>query len=162
MRVLVGLGNPGAEYEKTRHNAGFWVVDAVASYLSWGQWKEFKGGLMAEGSSNGEKIILFKPLGFMNRSGLPLRQLVDFYQIPAENVAVALDDVYIAPGSARVRTSGGDGGHNGLRSVIEHVDPDAFWRIKVGVGLYSQKQDERVHQPALDHYVLQPLPAHDL
>jgi peptidyl-tRNA hydrolase, PTH1 family len=161
MRVLVGLGNPGEEYAKTRHNAGFWTVDAVAAYLAWGQWKEFKGGLMAEGVSNGEKIILFKPMGFMNRSGMPVRQLLDYFAVTPADMAVALDDVYIQPGTARIRQSGGDGGHNGLRSVLEHVDPDEFWRVKIGVGLYHQNPNERQHQPALDQFVLQPLPKHE-
>ncbi len=161
MRILVGLGNPGGEYEKTRHNAGFWTLDAVAKHLNISKWKESKGGLLAETTQEKEKILLFKPQGFMNRSGLAVRQIVDFYQIPSENIAVIFDDVYIQPGSARVRKGGGDGGHNGLRSIIEHVDPEGFLRIKVGVGLYGQKQEERVHQPALDHYVLQALPVHD-
>ncbi len=161
MRILVGLGNPGAEYVKTRHNAGFWTVDAVASYLAWGQWKEFKGGLLAEGVSNGERLLLFKPQKFMNLSGLPVRQVLDYFQIDPKDMAVALDDVYVQPGSARMRQSGGDSGHNGLRSVLEHVDPDVFWRVKIGVGLYGQRQEEKIHQPALDQYVLAPLPAHD-
>lgn len=161
MRVLVGLGNPGDEYRTTRHNAGFWAADALVSYLGWGLWREFKGGLLAEGVSNGEKVAIFKPQTFMNRSGLPVRSLLDYFHIEAENVLVLLDDVYIAPGTARIRTSGGDGGHNGLRSVIEHVEPDTFWRVKIGVGLYPQEHDERHHAPALDQYVLQPLPAHD-
>jgi PTH1 family peptidyl-tRNA hydrolase len=162
MRVLVGLGNPGSEYDKTRHNAGFWLVDAVASYLGWSQWKEFKGGVLSEGVSNGEKLALFKPQGFMNRSGLPVRQLLEYFQVTTADLAVAMDDVYVRPGSVRIRQSGGDGGHNGLRSVLSHVDPDTFWRIKIGAGLYSQDPEERLHLPALDDYVLQPLPAHDL
>jgi peptidyl-tRNA hydrolase, PTH1 family len=161
MRVLVGLGNPGEEYANTRHNAGFWTVEAVALHLGWAQWREFKGGQLTEGVSNGEKIMLFKPMGFMNRSGQPLRQLLDYFNIPATDVAVALDDVYIQPGSARIRKSGGDGGHNGLRSVLDHVDPDEFWRIKIGAGMYGQKPDERQHQPPLDHFVLQPMPKHE-
>lgn len=161
MRILIGLGNPGSEYEKTRHNAGFWTVDAVAAHLGWGLWKEFKGGLLAEGHLNGEKLLLFKPQEFMNRSGVSVKTILDYFQIPTDDVAVVMDDVYIAPGSARMRRNGGDGGHNGLRSILQHVDPDTFWRIKVGVGLYPQEQADRAHAPALDHYVLQPMPAHD-
>jgi PTH1 family peptidyl-tRNA hydrolase len=161
MRVLVGLGNPGAEYEKTRHNAGFWVADALAAHYGVEKWKEFKGGLLAETSGNGEKILLFKPQVFMNRSGQPVTELLKYFHIATADTAVALDDVYIQPGSARVRTSGGDGGHNGLHSVIQHVDPDDFWRVKIGVGLYGQRPEEKIHQPALDQYVLSPLPAHD-
>lgn len=161
MRVLVGLGNPGAKYDKTRHNAGFWVVDAVANYLGWGQWKEVKGCLVAEGVSNGEKIILAKPQTFMNRSGQPVKQLLEYFQVGTEDLAVALDDVYIHPGTARVRRSGGDGGHNGLHSVLSLVDPDTFWRVKIGVGLYGQRPEEKIHQPALDKYVLEPLPKHE-
>lgn len=161
MRLLVGLGNPGDEYDKTRHNAGFWVADALVNHLGWGQWKEMKGGLLAEGVSNGEKILIFKPQTFMNRSGQPVRDIAQYFQIAPEDIAIALDDVYIQPGSARVRQSGGDGGHNGLHSVIGQLDPDVFWRIKIGVGLYGQRPEEKIHQPALDQYVLSTLPAHD-
>lgn len=161
MRILVGLGNPGEQYDKSRHNVGFWAADAVAAYLSWGQWKEFKGGLLAEGVSNGEKIAVFKPQSFMNGSGLPVRQLLDFYKITSDDIAVVTDDVYVQPGSARVRQSGGDGGHNGLKSLHDHLEPETFWRVKIGVGLYPQEHDERHHAPALDQYVLEPLPAHD-
>jgi PTH1 family peptidyl-tRNA hydrolase len=161
MRVLVGLGNPGPQYEKTRHNAGFWLVDAVAAHLGWSLWKEVQGGLLAKGVSNGEEVLLFKPLGFMNQSGVPVRQLLNYYKIEPADLAVALDDVYVAPGSARLRQTGGDGGHNGLRSILQQLNPDDFWRVKIGVGLYPQHEHEKANQPALDHYVLSPLPSHD-
>jgi PTH1 family peptidyl-tRNA hydrolase len=98
----------------------------------------------------------------MNGSGLPVRQLLEYFQIDVADMAVGLDDVYIHPGSARIRQSGGDGGHNGLNSLMTSLDPDTFWRIKIGVGHYGQKPEEKIHQPALDQYVLSPMPAHDM
>lgn len=93
----------------------------------------------------------------MNNSGLQVRKLVDFFQLSANQLAVALDDVYIRPGSARLRQSGGDGGHNGLKSLLDHLDDDAFWRIKLGAGIYEQALEHRSKQLPLDEYVLQRL-----
>jgi PTH1 family peptidyl-tRNA hydrolase len=157
MRLLAGLGNPGAEYAHTRHNAGFDLVDQMAKQLGSLTWKEFKGGLVAkEGES-----LLFKHTQYMNRSGLPLRQVVDYYKIELSDICIATDDVYIAPGSARIRHTGADGGHNGWKSVIEQLGSEHFWRVRIGVGIYEQHPEHRIHQPALDDYVLQRPPAHD-
>jgi len=161
MRLLVGLGNPGEEYEQTRHNLGFVVLDEVAKRLEADDWEAFKGGEVAEARLNGEKHLLFKPMQYMNRSGEPLRALIDYYGIEVGDVCIVSDDVYVRPGSARVRQGGGDGGHNGWRSVMEHVKPDDFWRVRIGAGLYEQNPVTRRHLPPLDTYVLQPLPAHD-
>jgi len=150
MRLLVGLGNPGNEYEGTRHNVGFVVVDAVASVLGIANWKEFKGGLLAK---HGE-ILLFKPQIYMNRSGTPIRQVVDYYDIALENVCIVADDVYLPPGTTRIRHEGSDGGHNGWKSVLENLE-GAFRRVRVGVGIYEQDPQKRIQQPALDRYVLQ-------
>jgi len=158
MRLLVGLGNPGEQYEKTRHSIGFEVVDQVAKELGIGKWKEFKGGLLLQ-AHPGE--FLFKPQQFMNTSGNFVRQVVDFYKIPISDVCIVADDVYIAPGSIRVRHSGGDGGHNGWKSVLDQLHTDIFWRVRVGVGIYEQHPEKRVHQPPLDEYVLQPLHSHE-
>jgi PTH1 family peptidyl-tRNA hydrolase len=161
MRLLVGLGNPGKEYDGTRHNLGFDCVDAVAKHLGASNWKAFKGGMLAESVINKEKALIFKPQEFMNRSGLPIRQIVDYYGIAPHDVCIVADDVYVAPGSVRIRKSGGDGGHNGWKSVIEHLDPDSFWRVKIGAGVYEQHPDKRAHQPALEEYVLKPMPKHE-
>jgi PTH1 family peptidyl-tRNA hydrolase len=160
MRALIGLGNPGEKYERTRHNVGFVCVDALAQKLEL-SWKKFKDGELAEGQINGEKILLFKPMQFMNQSGMPVRQLVDYFSLPSEDICVVTDDVYIAPGTARIRQGGGDSGHNGMRSLIDHLDPDTFWRVRIGMGLYEQHLEKRAKQPPLDEYVLQRPPAHD-
>ena len=155
MRVLVGLGNPGEEYERTRHNAGFWLLDKVGAELDW---RLFKGGELAEIGSGGAKSFLFKPMLYMNRSGEPIRDLLNFYKIDAADTCIAADDVYLAPGVARIRQSGNDGGHNGWKSVQELVKPDSYSRVRIGVGIYEQHPLKRAHQPPLDKYVLQPMP----
>jgi PTH1 family peptidyl-tRNA hydrolase len=158
MRLLVGLGNPGPEYTHTRHNIGFACVEAVAAKLGGLAWKEFKDGLVAEYGTGVQKVLLFKPMQYMNNSGIQVSQVLNYYDIATDDMAVVLDDVYINPGTARMRQSGGDGGHNGLKSIIAHVDPDTFWRVKIGVGLYEQHPTERHHLPPLEDYVLQRMP----
>lgn len=161
-RLLVGLGNPGSEYADTRHNLGFVCLDAVAAELPNVSWKEFKGGLLAHVAlSSTTKVLLLKPMQYMNNSGIQTRAVIDYFNLEAEDIAVVLDDVYVKPGSGRVRNGGGDGGHNGLKSLIDHLDPDTFWRVKIGAGLYEQGRGERHHLPPLEEYVLQKLPKHD-
>jgi PTH1 family peptidyl-tRNA hydrolase len=161
MRVLVGLGNPGEQYLNTRHNAGFQCVDAVAKLLEVTNWSHFKGSLVADVRVGVEKVLLLKPQSFMNRSGEAIAQVQSYYSIPVANFCIATDDVYISPGSVRVRRGGGDGGHNGWRSIGEHVGAEEFWRVRLGVGVYEQEPDKRMHQPPLDEYVLQRMPQHD-
>lgn len=161
MRLLVGLGNPGPKYQGTRHNVGFEVVDAVAESLSITKWKSFKDGLLAEIGSGGDKVFLFKPQQYMNNSGVQVRQVVDFYQIEAANIAVAYDDVYIQPGSIRIRQGGGDSGHNGMKSIHTHLEDHNFWRLRIGAGLYEQNPELRHKLPSLEDYVVQPFPASD-
>lgn len=157
MRALIGLGNPGKEYQATRHNLGFECVDAVAEAFSLTGWKKAQGGELL----TGDGFYLFKPLGFMNKSGTAVRQFLDYYNLEPADLAIAADDVYIAPGTARLRQSGGDGGHNGWKSVLEHLDTDSFWRVKIGAGVYEQHPDKRKTMPGLEDYVLQRLPKHD-
>ena len=159
MRLLAGLGNPGLEYEQTRHNAGFWLLDAMADELD-GEFRAFKGGELAEVRLGQDKALLFKPMQYMNRSGEPLRSLVDFYKLETSDVNVAADDVYLEPGTARLRKGGSDGGHNGWKSVITHVGPDTL-RVRIGAGIYEQHPLRRGHQPSMETYVLQPPPPHD-
>lgn len=161
MRLLVGLGNPGPKYQGTRHNVGFELVDAVAEALNVTKWKTFKDGLLAEVGSGEDKILLFKPQQFMNNSGVQVRQLLDYYHVPAADTAVAYDDVYIQPGSIRIRQGGGDSGHNGMKSLHTHVADHNFWRLRVGAGLYEQKPELRHTLPALEDYVVQKFPATD-
>lgn len=161
MRLLVGLGNPGAEYNHTRHNAGFVCVDAVAEKLGVTSWKEFKGGLLATTTLGKEKVLLFKPMQYINNSGVQVREVAAYYSIETIDMCVVSDDVYIHPGTARIRQSGGDGGHNGLKSLMASLDPDVFWRVKIGVGPYEQKPEDRHHLPPLEDFVLQKLPPHE-
>ena len=154
MRLLVGLGNPGVEYAHTRHNIGFDCIDAVAEKLGLNGWKECKNGLLALGTLGKEKIFLFKPMQFMNNSGVQVRQILDYYAISSDQMVVVFDDVYVKPGSLRIRQSGGDGGHNGLKSLLAHIPADDFWRVKIGVGLYEQKPEDKHHLPPLEDYVL--------
>lgn len=159
MRLLAGLGNPGLEYEQTRHNAGFWLLDAVADSLD-GDWRAFKGGELAEVRLDSQKVLLFKPMQYMNLSGEPLRALIDFFKLEISDVCVAADEVYLEPGTARLRKGGSDGGHNGWKSVMAQLGPDVQ-RVRIGAGIYEQHPLRRGHQPSLDAYVLQPPTPHD-
>jgi PTH1 family peptidyl-tRNA hydrolase len=131
VRLVVGLGNPGAEYSRTRHNVGFNVVDLLAS--EWGlTWQHSKGwhALWAKG----EKAILVKPTSYMNRSGEPLSAVANFYKIAPAEVLVVLDDLALELGRLRLRTEGGTGGHNGLESIITHLGTEAIPRLRIGIG----------------------------
>lgn len=163
MRLLVGLGNPGEEYLHTRHNAGFVCLDAVALALEVKKWREVKGGKLAEVQLEGsiEKALLFKPMQFMNTSGIPVQKVANYYKIASPDIAIVADDVYITPGTARIRDTGGDGGHNGWKSIIKRLDPDTFCRVRIGVGIYEQHPEIRQNKGHLEAYVLKPLPVHD-
>jgi PTH1 family peptidyl-tRNA hydrolase len=131
IRLVVGLGNPGAEYNRTRHNVGFDVVDLLAS--EWGlAWQHSKSwhALWAKG----EKAILVKPTSYMNRSGEPLSAVANFYKIAPGEILVVLDDLALELGRLRLRTEGGTGGHNGLESIIVHLGTEAIPRLRVGIG----------------------------
>jgi PTH1 family peptidyl-tRNA hydrolase len=131
IRLVVGLGNPGAEYNRTRHNIGFDVVDLLAS--EWGlTWQHSKSwhALWAKG----EKAILVKPTSYMNRSGEPLSAVANFYKIPPTEILVVLDDLALELGRLRLRTEGGTGGHNGLESIILHLGTEAIPRLRLGIG----------------------------
>jgi PTH1 family peptidyl-tRNA hydrolase len=137
MRLLVGLGNPGAEYEKTRHNAGFMVVDRLQRRFLGTAWqKKFKGEMSdVRDSAMGPegRAILLKPLTYMNLSGTSVRPAVDFYKLTAPDVVVLHDELDLPLGTLRVKVGGGHGGHNGLRSIHEHLGPD-YVRIRLGIG----------------------------
>jgi PTH1 family peptidyl-tRNA hydrolase len=131
IRLVVGLGNPGAEYNRTRHNVGFDVVDFLASEwgLTWQQSKSWHA-LWAKG----EKAILVKPASYMNRSGEPLAAVANFYKIAPSEILVVLDDMALELGRLRLRTEGGTGGHNGLESIIVHLGTEAIPRLRIGIG----------------------------
>ena len=132
--LIVGLGNPGEKYENTRHNVGFQVIDELAERQGKPvQRLKFKAltGLLTIG---GEKALVLKPVTYMNLSGEAVRPAADFYKLPPERILVISDDVALAAGRLRIRAKGSAGGHNGLKSIIQHLGTDQFPRIRVGVG----------------------------
>lgn len=135
MYVIAGLGNPTKQYEKTRHNAGFCVIDCLSEkYQIPVKQAGFKG-LYGSGFIEGQKVILLKPQTFMNLSGESIRAAVDFYKIdPEEELLVIYDDISLPPGQLRVRGKGSAGGHNGMKNIILHLGGQKFPRVKVGVG----------------------------
>lgn len=133
--LLVGLGNPGERYARTRHNAGFWLLDAAAPRLrlQFRREKRFQG-LLAEGEWRGEKLRLLQPDTYMNHSGRSVSALAGFFKIPVERILVAHDEIDLPPGSVRLKTGGGHGGHNGLRDIVAQMGSPAFTRLRIGVG----------------------------
>ena len=132
--LVVGLGNLGEEYERTRHNAGFEVVDLLAQSLGVRiQRLKFKA-LIAAADFGDQKVLLNKPTTYMNLSGEAVEQAVSFYKVPPERILVISDEVALPPGKLRIRASGSAGGHNGLKNIILHLHSDQFPRIRVGVG----------------------------
>lgn len=135
MFLIAGLGNPKKEYDNTRHNIGFAVIDALAEKYNISVLSSQCRALTGKGLIDGYKVILAKPLTYMNLSGESIRPLADYYKInPAEELIVVSDDVSLAPGQIRIRKKGSAGGHNGLKSVIGQLGSEEFYRIRVGVG----------------------------
>jgi len=136
MKVIVGLGNPGSRYDRTRHNAGFMVVDRlIARHASGETMRSRFGAGVIEARFAGEKCLLVKPITYMNRSGSPVAEAVNFYKLdPAGDLLVITDDVALAPGSIRMRASGGTGGHNGLGDIERALGTNAYPRLRVGIG----------------------------
>lgn len=134
MYLIAGLGNPGDKYRMTRHNVGFEVLDYLADVYHTKINKIKHKALIGECTIQGEKALLVKPQTFMNLSGESLREIVNFYKIPPENVIVIYDDKSIAVGSVRIRKKGSDGGHNGMKSIIYQLVNDNFARIRIGIG----------------------------
>lgn len=132
--MVVGLGNPGAKYEKTRHNVGFIAADAIAARLGVKIDRARYNALTAEITLDGARGILMKPQTFMNNSGVAVREAARFYNIPPEKIIVLHDEISFEPGLFRIRRKGSAGGHNGLKSIIEHIGSQDFPRIKLGVG----------------------------
>ena len=132
--LIVGLGNPGQKYAFTRHNAGFLCLDLLAE-REHVQIKKIKfKGTLGEATLGGERCLLLKPQTFMNNSGESVREAAAFYKIPPERILVIFDDVSLPCGKLRIRRKGSDGGHNGIKSIIFHLNSDAFPRIKLGIG----------------------------
>lgn len=132
--IVAGLGNPGAEYAKTRHNAGFMAIDfAAAKFGAKIDRLKFKA-LTAEANIAGARVLLMKPQTFMNSSGEAIAEAAAFYKIPAENIIVLHDEISFEAGKIRIRRKGSAGGHNGLKSIIAHLSSEDFPRVKIGVG----------------------------
>lgn len=132
--LIVGLGNPGEKYENTRHNVGFQVVDELAERQNAPVQKLKFKALTNLLTIAGEKVLVMKPVTYMNLSGEAVRPAADFYKIPPERILVISDDTALDPGKLRIRQKGSAGGHNGLKNIIQHLGTDQFPRVKVGVG----------------------------
>ncbi len=135
MFIITGLGNPKKEYDNTRHNIGFAMIDALADKHNISVMNIKNKALTGKGIINGQKVILAKPLTFMNLSGESIRLLVDYYKIDVETeLIIVSDDISLAPGQIRIRKRGSAGGHNGLKDIIRHLGSEEFQRIRIGVG----------------------------
>lgn len=132
--IIAGLGNPGAKYEKTRHNIGFMAVDYIAAECGVRIDRAKFHALVGEVDMGGVRVLLMKPETFMNNSGISIAEAAGFYKIPPERVLVLHDEISFEPGLFRIRRKGSSGGHNGLKSIIEHLASEDFPRIKIGVG----------------------------
>ena len=132
--LIVGLGNPGREYEKTRHNAGFRAMDILADQLGSKVDKLKFQGLYTQVNYNGAKVFLLKPQTYMNLSGRSVLQLSAYFNIPPQRIIVMFDDISLEPGRLRIRANGSAGGHNGIKSIIQEVGSQEFPRVKIGVG----------------------------
>ena len=133
MKLIVGLGNPGGQYADNRHNIGFMALDAIARQHGITQFRSKHAGLLAEGSIGGEKVILLKPQTFMNRSGDSVQQVAQFYKIAPADIIVLYDELDLVAGKVRVKIGGGNGGHNGLRSIDPQIGVD-YKRVRLGIG----------------------------
>lgn len=156
IELIAGLGNPGSKYEQTRHNAGFWLVEEIARLKGAHFRPESKfSGEVCKVELEGREVWLLKPDTFMNRSGLSVNRLASFYKIPAENILVAHDELDLEPGTARLKTGGGHGGHNGLRDIIAHLGKE-FHRLRIGIGHpgdRSQVVDYVLHRASQDEQI---------
>ena len=146
MKLFVGLGNPGAKYAGNRHNIGFMALDRIAADHGFSPWKKGFQGLAAEGRLGGEKVVLLKPETFMNLSGQAVQAAVTFYKLQLADVTVFHDELDLAPGKCRVKQGGGHAGHNGLRSIHQHLG-EAYGRVRLGIGHPG-------HKDAVAAYVL--------
>ena len=135
MYIIAGLGNPKREYDNTRHNIGFALIDALADQYNISVMDMKHKALTGKGMINGQKVILVKPLTFMNLSGESIRPIVDYYKIDVSTELIVIsDDISLPPGQIRVRKKGSAGGHNGLKNIIQHLGSEEFQRIRIGVG----------------------------
>ncbi|PJF23099.1 MAG: aminoacyl-tRNA hydrolase [Phototrophicales bacterium] len=147
--LVVGLGNPGVRYEKTRHNIGFWVVDELARRWNASNFKTERKALVADATIKNQRVLLIKPQTYMNLSGEAVRAIIDFYKLDIENLIVIHDDLDVDFGVLRIRKGGSAGGQNGVKNIIQHLHTQNFKRIRCGIGRPPGRMD-----PA--DYVLEP------
>ncbi len=150
--LIVGLGNPGRQYETTRHNAGFMAIDHFAKTTQYQSWQVKFDGLFCRQRLFGRQVALAKPTTFMNRSGRCVAGLVRFFKIPQSNILILHDDLDLPFGRVKAVAGGGAGGHNGIRSLIKELGTNAFARVKIGIG--RPARDEKGHGIPIDRYVL--------
>ena len=157
IRLFVGLGNPGPEYEQTRHNAGFWWLDTLARELKVNLTADRSyHGLVARTSLQGQSVWLLAPQTFMNLSGKSVAALANFFKIPPQEILVAHDDLDIAPGEAKLKLGGSHAGHNGLRDIHAQLGTDQYWRLRLGIGHPGNKAEVHnwvLKRPMLDHRI---------
>ena len=149
MQIWVGLGNPGEKYSGHRHNIGFMAIDAIGDAHNFGPEKSQHKALCRSGTIDGTKILLMKPSTFMNESGQAVQSASAFYKVPLDKIIVFHDELDLAPGKLRVKRGGGIAGHNGLRSIRQHLGED-FYRIRMGIGHPGHK--DRVHSYVLSNF----------
>jgi PTH1 family peptidyl-tRNA hydrolase len=147
--LIAGLGNPGSEYARNRHNVGFMAVDVIADRYRFTPWRTRFQGLVAEGAIAGRKVHLLKPMTYMNDSGQSVGPALRFYKLPLDALVVIHDELDLAAGKLKAKTGGGDAGHNGLRSITTTLGPD-YRRVRIGVGHPGQKT--RVHGHVLGNF----------
>lgn len=147
MWLIVGLGNPGSEYERNRHNIGFMALDRMADDYGAGSWKSKFQGQITEANINGDRAYLLKPQTYMNLSGQSVAAAAKFYKIPAENIIVLHDELDLAPFKIRVKKGGGNAGHNGLKSIDAQLGEKDYWRVRIGIGHPGRPE-------MVSHYVL--------
>ena len=141
MYLIVGLGNPESEYDKTRHNMGFHVINALAKEHEIELSRSKFNGIYGTGVIEGEKVILLKPQTYMNSSGESVIEYKNFYKLENQNILVIYDDIDLEPGMVRIRKKGGPGTHNGMKSVVHFLNSDEFPRVRVGIGMPKQDED---------------------
>lgn len=149
MKLIVGLGNPGAKYRDNRHNIGFMAVDRIAADHGLGPWKSRFQGQTAEGRLGDNRVLLLKPQTFMNLSGQPVGEAMRYLKLTPDDIMVLHDELDLAPGKCRLKQGGGHAGHNGLRSIHQHIGPD-YHRVRLGIGHPGHK--DRVAQYVLSDF----------
>ncbi|HEY1149841.1 MAG TPA: aminoacyl-tRNA hydrolase [Pseudoduganella sp.] len=162
IRLIVGLGNPGPEYEQTRHNAGFWLVDNLANTLPGCQLQRETrfNGMVAKTSISGKDVWLLEPLTFMNRSGQSVGALARFFKIAPEEILVVHDELDLPPGAAKLKRGGSSGGHNGLKDITAALGTQDYWRLRLGIGhprtlnLQQGVADFVLHRPRREEQLL--------